>query len=150
MPGDPRPVAAGLRAPDLPWVIAQKEHAAARRPTDGEPVLVAVGEFDRRARDRRLEQGVGIARVGLLYGAALIRQRGSEGNRGTDRVDPPPRFIERELAAGARVEEYTDGLAQGPHLRQAPGRCLDTGDPALLGGDPRPKLALILKQVELA
>ena len=24
MPGDPRPVAASLRAPDLPWVIAQK------------------------------------------------------------------------------------------------------------------------------
>jgi hypothetical protein len=62
MLGDPRPVAASLRAPDLPWVIAQKEHAAARRPADGEPVLVAIGEFNCRARDRRLEQGVGIAR----------------------------------------------------------------------------------------
>ena len=31
MTRDPRAVAAGLRAPDLPWVIAQKEHSAARR-----------------------------------------------------------------------------------------------------------------------
>jgi hypothetical protein len=46
MTGDPRAVAAGLRAPDLPWVIAKKEHSAARRPTDGEPVLVAIGEFN--------------------------------------------------------------------------------------------------------
>ena len=55
MTGDPRPVAAGLRAPDLPWVIAKKEHSAARSPADGEPLLVAIGEFNCRARDRRLE-----------------------------------------------------------------------------------------------
>src|SRR5918995_1618551 len=55
MTGDPRPVAAGLRTPDLPWVIAQKEHAAARSPADGEPLLVAIGEFNCRVRDRRLE-----------------------------------------------------------------------------------------------
>jgi hypothetical protein len=48
------------------------------------------------------------------------------------------------------VKELTDGLAQDPHLRQAPGRGLDAGDPAPLGGYPRPKLALILEQVELA
>ena len=50
----------------------------------------------------------------------------------------------------ARVKELTDGLAQGPHLRQAPGRGLDADNPAPLGGDPRSTLALILEQVELA
>jgi hypothetical protein len=49
----------------------------------------------------------------------------------------------------ARVKELTDGLAQDPHLRQAPGRGLDADNPAPLGGDLRPKLALILEQVEL-
>lgn len=49
----------------------------------------------------------------------------------------------------ARVKELTDGLAQDSHLRQAPGRGLDADNPAPLGGDLRPKLALILEQVEL-
>ena len=149
MTGDPRPVAAGLRAPDLPRVIAKKEHSAARSPADGEPILVAIGEFNCRARDRRLEQGVGIARVGLLDGPALGRQHGPDQHRGTDRVDPPPRFLRRGLAVRACVQELTDGLAQGSHLRQAPGRGLDADNPAPLGGDLRPKLALILEQVEL-
>src|SRR5918993_2263280 len=150
MTGDPRTVAAGLRAPDLPRVIAKKEHSAARSPADGEPILVAIGEFNCRARDRRLEQGVGIARVGLLDSPALGRQHGPDRHRGTDRVDPPPRFLRRGFAVRARVKELTDGLAQGPHLWQASGRGLDAGNPAPLGGDPRLKLTLILEQVEVA